>query len=174
MHTFKYAVTLFCRKQIEMLEENMKSLESRLRNENRSVEEYYLKKINTLESDYTDIVKKYHAEIEELSKVHENIQQKARKNYEQEIETIRTEHQGMIENIRQSKLLEFSVVQENGSYLATLKNASSYLENASDNLQALRTDMEDKIERLHKEREIQLEVREKRLEGSTFFFLLFF
>lgn len=80
----------------------------------------------------------------------------------------------MIENIRQSKLLEFSVVQENGSYLATLKNASSYLENASDNLQALRTDMEDKIERLHKEREIQLEVREKRLEGSTFFFLFFF
>lgn len=66
---------------------------------------------------------------------------------------------------RNSKNLEFSLVQENSSYLQTLKSASGYLETASEDLQTIRVDFEAKIERIHHDREIQLAAREKRIEG---------
>lgn len=149
-----------------MLEENLANLESRFRDENKFLEEYYVKKLTTLETELIDISKKYVDEMRQLNENHDKILDKLRTSHENEIELTRIEHRTMIQNIRESKLLEFSIVQENGSYLATLKNASNYLENATGDLQALRIDMEDKIDRVHKEREIQLDVREKRLEGK--------
>lgn len=155
------------RKQIQMLEDNLANMESRLRDENKFLEEYYVKKLNTLETELNDINQKYIDENHQLSENHYTVLDKLRKSHEHDIELTRTEHQTMIQNMRESKLMEFSIVQENGSYLATLKNASNYLENASGDLQALRIEMEDKIDRMHKEREIQLDVREKRLEGAN-------
>lgn len=67
---------------------------------------------------------------------------------------------------RNSKNLEFSLVQENSSYLQTLKSATGYLETANEDLQTIRNDFEEKIEKIHREREIQLAAREKRCEGG--------
>lgn len=66
---------------------------------------------------------------------------------------------------RESKLLEFSVVQENSSYLQTLRSASNYMESASENMQSVRDELRNRIESIHQEREVQLVVREKNLEG---------
>lgn len=66
--------------------------------------------------------------------------------------------------------MEFSVVQENSSYLQTLKSASTYLETASEDLQTIRIDFQNKIEKMHQEREIQLAAREKRLEEQQSYF----
>lgn len=67
---------------------------------------------------------------------------------------------------RQSKLMEFALVQDNSSYLDALKSASGYLETASDDLQTIRVDLETKLERAHKDREIQLEIREKKMNDQ--------
>lgn len=66
----------------------------------------------------------------------------------------------------QSKLLEFSVVQENSTYLQTLQSASAYLENAGGNIEALRHDLYNKLENAHSERERRLNVEEKKVEGK--------
>ena len=68
-------------------------------------------------------------------------------------------------SFRQSKLLEFSVVQENSSYLQTLRSASSVLETAGEDFQTIRMDFQEKIDNIHQNREIQLSAREKRIEG---------
>lgn len=62
--------------------------------------------------------------------------------------------------------MEFALVQDNSSYLDALKSASGYLETASEDLQTIRVDLEVKLERAHKDREIQLEVREKRINDQ--------
>lgn len=129
------------------------------------MEEYYLKQISTLNKTNEELTSKSEDRITQLTLEHEKILKKLRSDHENEIENIKNDHRIVIENIRSSKLLEFSVVQENGSYLNTLKNASKNLENASDNLQSLKVEMESNIERLLNDREIQLEAREKRLEG---------
>lgn len=67
---------------------------------------------------------------------------------------------------RESKLLEFSLVQENTSYLQTLKNASNYMETASENMQTVRDELHDRIETIYEERNMQLTIREKSLQGS--------
>lgn len=60
------------------------------------------------------------------------------------------------------------MVQENSNYLDTLKSASGYLETASEDLQNIRVDFEERIEKVHREREIQLAAREKRCEGIEY------
>ena len=52
---------------------------------------------------------------------------KLRKNQEEDLEMIKEEHRRMLDNIRQAKMLEFAAVQENGSYMECLKQASSNL-----------------------------------------------
>lgn len=156
-----------------MLEENLIRLETRLLNGNKSLEEYYEKKVATLETELNATIQKSVEENRLLIENHDSSLQRLRKIHENELDIMRSEHQTMIQNIRESKLLEFSIVQENGSYLTALKNASGYLESASGDLQGLRVDMEEKIDRLHRDREIQLEVREKRLEGIEFIICLF-
>lgn len=155
----------FGRKQIQLLENNLENLEQRLRDENKSIVEYYSAKLTMLDADKAEIVRKCDEHVAELIANHEKQLTKLRASHEFEIEQMKTDQRTVIENIRQSKLLEFAVLQENGSYLSTLRNASSYLETASDNLQTLRTNIDTNIERVNVERETQLEAREKRLEG---------
>lgn len=158
-------ITFFGRKQIQLLESNLERLEQRLHAENKSIEEYYTKKLLVLETDKADIVRKFDEQTTDMVANHEKQLTKLRASHETEIDHMKNDQRMVIENIRQSKLLEFSAIQENGSYLATLRNASSYLETASDNLQTLRTNIDSNIERVNAEREAQLEAREKRVEG---------
>lgn len=65
----------------------------------------------------------------------------------------------------QSKLLEFSVVQENSTYLQTLQSASAFLENAGGSIEAIRNDLINKLETAHSERERRLSIEETRIEG---------
>lgn len=143
----------------------MASLESRLRAENQSLQEHYEKKASMLSADLEETTRKYVEEKRQLTESHQMTIQYQRKMHTTELDHLRDEHQTMVQKIRESKLLEFAVVQENGSYLATLKNASDYLENASESFEGLRDDMRDKVERLHQERELKLNAQEKRLEG---------
>lgn len=110
---------------------------------------------------------KYEDQISKLSKDYEEKIEKLRSSYSNDIEALKNDQRMAVENIRQSKLLEFATIQENGSYLNTLKSASGYLSEANDNLRSMRTNIESNIERLHTEKEIQLAAKEQRLNGKT-------
>ncbi|EAT41597.1 AAEL006760-PA, partial [Aedes aegypti] len=135
------------RKQMGFLDESLKIMESRMKLENQNLEEFYKGKLEKLESEKQQLIK-------------------LKANYEESLENLKGEHKEMINNIRESKMLEFSVLQENQSYMTMLKNASQYLENASGDLQQLRDTLHDQIEFTQKEKDIQLKAREKQLDDQ--------
>lgn len=166
------------RKQISLLEENLQSLEKRLREEIKSTETYHLNKISALQTDMENQQHKYEEHVEKLITDYEKQIERLRLNYEHDLEALKNDQRSTIESIRQAKLFEFAAVQESGSYLHTLKSASDNLEHATDNLQSMRTNIDATIERIHAEKDVQLEVKEKRLNGkkkdSAAFFSYFF
>lgn len=154
------------RKQISLLEENLECLEKRLRDEIKSIETYHFNKIRNLQTDIDHQQHKYEEHIEKLITDYDKQIERLRLNYEQDLEALKNEQRSTIENIRHAKLLEFAAVQESGSYLQTLKSASNNLEQATDNLQTMRTNIDSNIERIYEEKEIHLAAKEKRLNGK--------
>ncbi|XP_031622610.1 interaptin [Contarinia nasturtii] len=154
------------KKQIMLLEESLGSLEKRLREEIKSTEAYHLNKITALQTDIESQRQKYEDNIEKLINDYEKQIEKIRLNYEQDLEVLKNEQRSTIENIRQAKLYEFATLQESGSYLSTLKSASDNLEHATDNLQSMRVNITSTIERIHSEREVQLNAKEQRLNDQ--------
>lgn len=154
------------RKQIALLEESLESLEKRLREEIKSTETYHLNKISALQTDMEMQQQKYEENIEKLISDYEKQIEKLRLGYEQDLEALKNDQRSTIENIRQAKLYEFATLQESGSYLSTLKSASDNLEHATGNLESMRTNITTTIERIHAEREVQLNAKEQRLNGK--------
>lgn len=150
--------------QIRFLTDTGKSIENRLKDENTELHETWLKKFEILESESRIIKDEFEKKFREAEDEHDRVVKKLKDLHVQEIDDLRREYKSMIENIRESKMLEFAVVQENGSYLETLRTASRYLENASGDLENLRGHMEEKINVFHSERQTQLEIREKSIE----------
>lgn len=109
---------------------------------------------------------KYEEHIKKLIDDYEKQIDKLRLNYENELESQKNDQRSTIENIRQAKLFEFAALQESGSYLNTLKSASNQLENATGSLESMRTNITSTIERIHDEREVQLNAKEHRLGGN--------
>lgn len=144
----------------------MDSLEKRLRDEIKSIEAYHLNKISALQTDLDNQQHKYDEHIEKLCGDYEKQIERLRLNYEHDLDALKNDQRSTIENIRQSKLFEFAALQESGSYLNTLKSASDNLEQATDNLQTMRINIDSTIERIHAEKEVQLNAREKRLNGK--------
>lgn len=154
------------RKQISLLEESLESLEKRLREEIKSTEDYHLSKISALQTDMQNQQQKYDEQITKLIDDYEKQIEKLRLGYEQDLDALKNDQRSTIENIRQAKLYEFATIQESGSYLSTLKSASDHLEHATGNLETMRTNITTTIERIHTEREVQLNAKEQRLNGK--------
>lgn len=162
-----FFIFLFCfvfRKQIEVLEEHLVSVEKRLRSDLEEIQIYFKNKIDALEQEKQTLKKNYEEEFTNLKQDHEDDLRKLRKNQEEDLEMLKEEHRRMLDTIRQTKMLEFAAVQENGSYLDCLKVASNNLNDLTGGLQELKENMQNKIEILNLEREKKLEQREKRVE----------
>lgn len=142
-------------------------MEQRFRSEIESIEHHHMEKFNFLNVDLETQRKKYEEQIAKLTAAYEKQNKTLRIAHEAEIESMKNDLRATIENIRQSKLYEFAAIHESSSYLNTLKSASENLESATDNLQAMRSNIDSNIERLHAEREIQLNIKEKRLNGMN-------
>ncbi|XP_062555145.1 fas-binding factor 1 [Armigeres subalbatus] len=154
------------RKQMGFLDETLKIMESRMKTENKSLEEFYTGKLDKLDNEKQQLIAEHNQKVQEMEEVHRRAIESLKTNYQENLENLKREHKEMINNIRESKMLEFSVLQDNQSYMSMLKNASSYLENASGDLQQLRDTLHEQIEFNHKERDIQLKAREKQLEDQ--------
>lgn len=118
-------------------------------------------------SEKQEIIIENERKIKELQEFYEKVITKLKDSQEEQMETIKSDHKNMIDNIREWKLHEFSIIQDSSSYLQTLQTASNYLENASGNIQSLKDGLKDKIDSVHSLRTIQLETREKRLEEQS-------
>ncbi|XP_058122456.1 fas-binding factor 1 homolog [Anopheles ziemanni] len=151
------------KKQASFLEDSMKIMEVRLRNDTKQLEEFYKAKVDALEQEKLKLVQMHAGKVREIEDSHQKVIEKMKQTYEENLEQLRQDHREMIGSIRESKMLEFSAVQENQSYLQALRSASSYLENASGDIQQLRDTLQDQIEFAQKEKERQLEAREKQV-----------
>ncbi|XP_036326837.1 fas-binding factor 1 homolog [Rhagoletis pomonella] len=154
------------KKQIEVLENHTQSMETRLKAELDELSKHYTQKLDTLDSEKQRIKSNYDADFSALKQDHEDELRKLKKSHDDDLEMLREEHRRMLENVRQSKMLEFAAIQENGSYMETLKAASSNLENLSDGLEGLRDEVQSRLELLHKEKEKKLDARERRLDDA--------
>uniref|UniRef100_A0A182IYH0 Fas-binding factor 1 C-terminal domain-containing protein n=1 Tax=Anopheles atroparvus TaxID=41427 RepID=A0A182IYH0_ANOAO len=151
------------KKQASFLEDSMRIMEVRLKNDTKHLEEFYRAKIDALEQEKIKLILNHEEKVREIEESHQKVMEKMKQAYEESLEQLRQDHREMIGSIRESKMLEFSVVQENQSYLQALKSASSYLENASGDIQQLRDTLQEQIEFTQKEKELQLQAREKQL-----------
>lgn len=114
----------------------MAAVEERLKLENSETKEYYTEKLEKLKGDYE-------LQITTLKQDHED-----------DLRMLRSSHDADLERIRQAKMLEQATVQDHGSYLETLRMASSDLQELREGLTTT------------KEREHQLEFRERRLADA--------
>lgn len=150
---------------MRLLEENMELFGQRLRDENKSIVEFYDRKLTTLKSEQIECIEKYEKHLSELREQCEKQLTDERERHRNDLEQLQRDQQMIIENIRQAKLMEVAVIQESGSYLTTLKNASTFLESANSDLHSLKMTMDDNVERIQVEREAKLTAREKQIEG---------
>lgn len=152
------------KKQIKLIEESLQKTETRLRAENKSLQEYYFAKIDDIESEKHHMLEESKTKLRTAKDDYEQNIKDIKKKYDDDLEAMERNYRDMIQNIRQSKLLEFSVIQENGNYLDTLRNAFKVLENANEGLGTLKVDLHEKIEKVYHEKESQVRVREMKVE----------
>ena len=151
------------------MDENLSKMEHRLKTDNKLLENFYLNKIELIENEKNELVKDYNEKINDLTLNYKNNIININKLHENNIESINNENKLIIENIRKAKLYEFSLIEESSSYMHVLKNATNYLENASDNLHTLRNTLQERYNHLEKDKEIQLDSREKKVEGERYY-----
>ncbi|KAL1382795.1 hypothetical protein pipiens_013226 [Culex pipiens pipiens] len=154
------------KKQMAFLEDSLKIMEARLKQENKNLEDFYKTKLEGLEDEKQQLISDHAKQIKEMEDGHRAAIEKLKASHEESLAGLKQEHREMINNIRESKLLEFSVLQDNQSYMTMLKSASNYLENASGDLQQLRDTLQEQIEFTQKEKEQQLKRKEKELEDQ--------
>ncbi|EDW19347.1 trichohyalin [Drosophila mojavensis] len=124
------------KKQLKVLEQHLTAVEERLKLENSEMKEYYADKLEKLKSDYE-------LQVSSLKQDHED-----------DLRALRSSHDADMERIRQAKMLEQATVRDHGSYLETLRLASNDLQELREGLSTT------------KEREQQLELRERRLADA--------
>lgn len=156
------------RKQIELYEESLAHLEQRLQNGLKYAEEYHTGRYNGVRTDIEDQRRLHEEQTNKMRDEYEDKLERMRSGYVAALETLKNDQLAAIKAIRETKLIEFATVQDGSSYLHTLKSASSQLSEATENLQSMRTNMETNVERLHVEKEAQLNAREQRLNGILY------
>ncbi|KAH8370987.1 hypothetical protein KR093_005860 [Drosophila rubida] len=124
------------KKQLKVLEDHCDAVQQRLKLENSELRDYYTSKLDKLKTDYE----------QQLSSL--------KQDHEDDLRLLRSSHESDLERIRQAKLLEQAAVRDHGSYLETLRLASSDLHELREGLSTT------------KEREQQLEARERRLADA--------
>lgn len=124
------------KKRLQLMEENLESMEQRYRNEIAGIEKFFADKIKSISDER-----------------------------ESNLETLKRYYEEMMQSIRKSKFMEFAIKEESASYIDILKRASSSLESASGDVHSLHEVLQEKLIVLERDKEIQLSSREKRLEG---------
>lgn len=123
-------------------------------------------KVDQLELERENLMKKHEEQIDNLKQEHKDYIYQLKNSHKEEIDFLREKHTKVIASIKESSLVEFSILQDNSSYLSTLRQASGVLENLGEDFQALKNELLDKSNAIQLEREIKLSQREKLVEDA--------
>ncbi|KAK5642506.1 hypothetical protein RI129_008673 [Pyrocoelia pectoralis] len=115
------------KKQINIIENSMESVESRLKAEVTNLSGQFEKTIETLRAEHEIELTKYKQKLQEMTTMHGGEIQQIRENHNRIIDEIKYEYSTMIENLKQVKQTENSLVE----------NASTYTQKLESSLEAL-------------------------------------
>lgn len=152
------------KKQIKLLEDQVRQVEDRLKQENKTMEDFYRNKLHLLETDKNETIEKNDKKLADLRVEHQEVISHIRSSHQSTMEELKLEHRKAIGYLRDSKLMEFTQLEDRFSYLDHLKSAAKYMESATGDIESLRVTINERIETLHKDKEMELERREKRVE----------
>lgn len=123
-------------------------------------------KIEKLEQEAEELISKHGEQLRVLKLEHKDNLTMLKESHKEEMDFLREKHHKVIASIKESSLIEFSVLQDNSSYLTTLRQASGVLENLGEEFQTMKDDLITKTNNLQLEREMKLSQREKLVEDS--------
>lgn len=155
------------KKRITLMEENMESMERRYKSEIESLEKFHGDKIKSISDERENVISNFETKIRMMEESHQIFIDKLKRSYESDLEMLKKHYEEMMQNIRKSKFMEFAIMEESSAYTDMMKRASSNLQNASGDIQSLHDVIQEKLSVLERDKEIQLNAREKRLEGMT-------
>lgn len=157
-------IDLSHKKQIQLLEDQLQQIEERLKQENKTLEEFYKRKLNLLEADKQETIDKYEKKLAEFKEDSMLTINNLKANHQATVEELKLDQQKAISHLKDSKLMELSQFEDRFSYLDHLKSAAKYMETATGDIESLRVTINERIETIHKDKERELERREKRVE----------
>lgn len=152
--------------QITRLEDQLMAMEKRSHYELENLDIIYKKKIDKLTIENMELLETKHKIMKDNEKDREDLIEKLRTKHEKDMHIVQKDHELMISKIKDSKLMEFTLVSENYSYLQTLKTATNNLQNASGDLQTLKDILHENSYSMQTEKDVLLQAREKNLEGK--------
>lgn len=155
------------KKRMQLMEENLASMELRYRSEITTLEKFHSDKSESRSVERENVVSNFESKINMMEESHQNFIDKLKTSYESDLVMLKNHYEEMMQNIRKSKFMEFAIREESFSYGDMIKRASSNLESASGDIQSLHEVLQEKLSVLERDREIQLNAREKRLEGES-------
>ncbi|KAF2902590.1 hypothetical protein ILUMI_03597 [Ignelater luminosus] len=117
------------KKQISLLESSMDAVENRLKTELTNLSEQFRNTVENIKKDHETEIDKYKQKLQEMTTLHVNEIKLIRENHNRIIEEIKYEYSSMVENMKQVKQTESSV----------LDNANTYSQKLDSNLEILDT-----------------------------------
>lgn len=155
------------KKRMQLMEENLASMELRYRAEITTLEKFHSDKSESRSVERENVFSNFESKIKMMEESHQNFIDKLKTSYESDLVMLKNHYEEMMQNIRKSKFMEFAIREESFSYADMIKRASSNLESASGDIQSLHEVLQEKLSILERDRDVQLNAREKRLEGES-------
>jgi hypothetical protein len=164
---FHNLVQVHLSRQAQLHDQELELVEKSYKTQLATMEEnlrYHISNSENIAEEKRTMEAEFKQKLDELFENHEKSLDALKSKHAEQMEELRTEHKAMISTLRESKLMEFAIVQDNTSYLKTLQAASANLENATEGLGVLRTNLQDQIDTVNQEKATQLRIRENRCE----------
>ncbi|XP_071050187.1 fas-binding factor 1 homolog [Onthophagus taurus] len=152
------------KKQISTLEQTMDSIENRLKSEITNLNEAHQRKCEELNNEHESELKRYKGKLEEIVQIHNEEIKNLRDNHNRIIEEIKYEYQTMIDNIKQNKQTEQILFQNASDYSEKLNNNIKLLNSTSTVLFEVKNKVDYDFNVVNQAKEETLKAKEKEIE----------
>lgn len=150
-------------KQLALVESGAAATEQRLRAELAAQALFFGAKLQLATDELHTAVAQHDQQLAASAAQHADQLAQLRQRHADELQQTRNDHGAAVEAMRRSRQLENAVVQENSSYLQTLRSAAGFLETAGGDLHTIRAGFEQSVQLGTAAREAELGAREQRL-----------
>lgn len=166
--TIIYIFIFYIRKQINLLEESMHSLETRLKTELETALKTYHNKLKQTDDDYKEEITKYQGKLEQMSQQQANEIKMIRENHLRVVEEIRNEYNLLTENLKQTKSTENELLAGAGQYAQKLDKSLNLLDTNSRALFDIQSTIEKNSGAFYATREESIKAKEAEIQSRFF------